>query len=281
MRKTSRKKYNRINKKRVFVLICLILLVIFEIVAFRNSRANKIIDITASIIDDEEKLATEEVGLEASNSGNSGYFVILPEFINNKRIDSYIVKEKEIHTQKKNENNIEKEKNEQVENNTVQENLQISNNIVAEKENVQENLQILDDIVAKEENENQNKSTEETVTENTEFTETTTIKVPGDTLYLTDEEVDAKQIDLRVVYSTFNKNDQILYDQIIQTEVDDNNDGTTDSTIKIEGFMPLDSVVQAQIVTIDQIEEPIANMLTDKISFKKAYDIKIIYNDKE
>ena len=89
MRKTTRKKYNRINKKRVFILICLIMLVIFEIVAFRNSRANKIIDIAASIIDDEKNIDTEYISLEAINSGESGYALILPEYVNNKKIDSY------------------------------------------------------------------------------------------------------------------------------------------------------------------------------------------------
>ena len=161
MRKTTRKKYNRINKKRVFILICLIMLVIFEIVAFRNSRANKIIDIAASIIDDEENLDAEEIILEASNSGNSGYFVILPEYINNKRIDSYIIKEKDIHTQEKSESKVNTEKNEQVVNNIDKENVQTVNNVVTEKENEQvsdnivtekENAQVLNDTIINSEN---------------------------------------------------------------------------------------------------------------------------------
>ncbi len=266
MRKTTRKKYNRINKKRVFILICLIMLVIFEIVAFRNSRANKIIDIAASIIDDEKNIDTEHISLEAINSGESGYALILPEYVNNKKIDSYIITEKEIHIQEtKPEETIE---DNNMEFNNIQESKTDAENVI-ENEEIQENVQTLDLT--------QEIESETIITSS----ESTTIKTPGDTLYLTEEEVDTKQIELRVVYCTSQKKDQILYDQIIQTDVDDNNDGTIDSTIIIEGYMPLNSSVQARIVTIDEIEKPIVNVLSNKISFKKAYDIKIIYNENE
>lgn len=294
MKKTTRKKYN-INKKRIFILISLIMLVIFEIVAFRNSRANKIIDVAASIIDNEGKLDVEQISLEASNSGSSGYFVVLPEYINNKKVDSYIIKEKEIHTQEKKENiqelNDATFANKQDNNVFEKENIQLVNEIADEKENIQisenivtENIQETNNTVNTENSQiSSNIEKANVVQEDNTVTvsETTTIKAPGDNLYLTDEEAEIKQIELRAVYCTLTKNDQILYDQIIQTDVDDDNDGTTDSTIKIEGYVPINSSVQARMVSIEEIEKPIGNMLSNKISFKKAYDIKIIYNDTE
>ena len=45
--------------------------------------------------------------------------------------------------------------------------------------------------------------------------------------------------------------------------------------------MPLTSSVEATPVEIDDIQESIGNILSDKISFKKAYDIKIVYAEKE
>ena len=196
------------------------MLVIFEIVAFRNSRANKIIDIAASIIDDEKNIDTEHISLEAINSGESGYALILPEYVNNKKIDSYIITEKEIHIQEtKPEETIE---DNNMEFNNIQESKTDAENVI-ENEEIQENVQTLDLT--------QEIESETIITSS----ESTTIKTPGDTLYLTEEEVDTKQIELRVVYCTSQKKDQILYDQIIQTDVDDNNDGTIDITIIIEG----------------------------------------------
>ena len=76
--KNGGRRYNRINKKGIFILICLIILVIFEIVAFRNSRAEKVIDIAASIIDDGGVVPTEQISLEAKSSDSSGYYFVLP-----------------------------------------------------------------------------------------------------------------------------------------------------------------------------------------------------------
>ena len=39
--------------------------------------------------------------------------------------------------------------------------------------------------------------------------------------------------------------------------------------------MPLNSSVEATPVEIDDIQESIGNILSDKISFKKAYDIRL------
>lgn len=280
MRKTKKKRYNIINKKRIFVLICLIMLVIFEIVAFKNSRANKILEITASIIDDDEKIETEQINLEATSLGASGYSLILPEYINNKRVDSYIIKEKDIHAQ-----DIPKDDESVIEENIAEES-NINQEIIENEmfsEEVENNIQMEENVQVENTIQEDNSSIEKLENEvvKNQTSETTTIKIPGDTIYLTDEEVKNKQIELNVLYSTSQSNGQLIYEQKIQTDVDDNEDGVIDSSIQIEGFMPLNSVVQVTVVGMEKIEETIVNELSDKISFKKAYDIKIIYNEQE
>ena len=68
----KKKKTYLINKKRIFILICLTLLVIFEVVALQRSKAAKVIEITANVEDNEKNIQNVEVMLEATNSGASG-----------------------------------------------------------------------------------------------------------------------------------------------------------------------------------------------------------------
>lgn len=314
MKKTTRRKYNKLNKKRIFILICLMMLVIFEIVAFRDSRASKIIDITASIIDSAENLETQQIALQATNTGKSGYAIVLPEYVDNKKIDSYIITEKNIHQidEEIEKNESEESANENIGNSNnatqnVNENIGGSNNAIqsvventgnssnSTENNVKDGETVQNSVSegsadtksasneANEKTESLNNEGKEGSTSVQELSEeqSITVKAPGDTLYLSDEEVKNAQIELKVEYSTYVKNEQILYEQVIETSVDDDADGNADSNIKIEGFMPIGATIQATVVKIDEIENNLVDMLTDKISFKKAYDIKITYGDEE
>lgn len=311
--KNDKRRYNRINKKRIFILICSIMLVIFEIVAFRNSRAEKVIDITASIIDDGGVVPTEQIPLEAKSSDSSGYYFVLPEYINNKKIDSYIVTEQVIH-EKEDSSKTSIVENVTEESKSEQQNVEVNNvltNEISEQEN-EKNVNIsvetqnveVQNVTAQSTEQISNTMISTNTIENTISSESTnsvmekneqdikeeqqeeeksltTLKSPGDTLYLTDKEASSKQIELKVNYSTIQKNEDTLYDQTLQAEVDNEGDGIADCLIKIEGFMPLNASVSVKIITMDEIEKPIGTMLSDKVSFKKAYDIKILSDDKE
>ena len=311
--KNDKRRYNRINKKRIFILICSIMLVIFEIVAFRNSRAEKVIDITASIIDDGGVVPTEQISLEAKSSDSSGYYFVLPEYINNKKIDSYIVTEQVIH-EKEDSSKTSIVENVTEESKSEQQNVEVNNvltNEISEQEN-EKNVNIsvetqnveVQNVTAQSTEQISNTMISTNTIENTISSESTnsvmekneqdikeeqqeeeksltTLKSPGDTLYLTDKEASSKQIELKVNYSTIQKNEDTLYDQTLQAEVDNEGDGIADCLIKIEGFMPLNASVNVKIITMDEIEKPIGTMLSDKVSFKKAYDIKILSDDKE
>lgn len=86
----------KISKKNIFILIILIIFIIIQIRAFTNSRAKQFIDITADVIDNSSLLENEKYQMQAINSGESGYYITLPDIINNKKVSKYFVEEKEI-----------------------------------------------------------------------------------------------------------------------------------------------------------------------------------------
>lgn len=95
----------KISKKNIFILIILIIFIIIQIRAFTNSRAKQFIDITADIIDNSSLLENEEYQMQAINSGESGYYITLPDIINNKKVSKYFVEEKEIVSDEENTKN--------------------------------------------------------------------------------------------------------------------------------------------------------------------------------
>lgn len=264
----KKKKTYLINKKRIFILICLTLLVIFEVVALQRSKAAKVIEISATVEDNEEKLEPINVMLEATNSGASGYYLNLPEYINSKRIGQYYIIEKEIHTKK--EENIENTETNNVLENLSEENV-ITNENPQEITNTEEPLE-----------ETNTESQLDVTSEIEEPSQQTTVTIyPGERLFLTEDELSNKSITLRVSYNTLEKNENILYEQKIETQVDDDGDGQPDTNIIIEGFMPLDATISATKVEIEQIQGSLEPMLSKKVSFKRAYDIKIITGETE
>ena len=86
----------KINKKGIIKLIILVILLITQIKAFKDSRANKITYITANIIDASGLLSTETSSIIAMNEGESGMAITLPDILNTKKVTKYIVTKKTI-----------------------------------------------------------------------------------------------------------------------------------------------------------------------------------------
>ena len=61
----------KINKKKIIALILLVLIIIIEIVAFRNSRANRIIEMNVSLIDADQELEDNLLTWSAISSEDS------------------------------------------------------------------------------------------------------------------------------------------------------------------------------------------------------------------
>ena len=84
------------NKRNIVILIFLMIFIIILLRAFSNSRANKVIEITANIQDNSGLLVDEKTTLEAINEEESGFSITLPEVINTKKVTKYIVTQKEM-----------------------------------------------------------------------------------------------------------------------------------------------------------------------------------------
>ena len=103
----------KINKKRIILLMILICLLILQIKAFTDSQANKVLEITLNAKDSKAILEDSVITLEATNEGESGYSIVLPEIVNEKRVSKYYITEKNIETDE--ETNTENVENIQVE----------------------------------------------------------------------------------------------------------------------------------------------------------------------
>ena len=85
-----------ISKKKLIWLIVATIIVIVEIKAFTDSRADKLLEIKTNIVDASGLLDVEKIKLEAGNQNEAGYYVILPDYINGKKASRYFIEEKSI-----------------------------------------------------------------------------------------------------------------------------------------------------------------------------------------
>ena len=84
------------SKKYIVILIILIILIIVGLKAFMSSKANKQIEITANFSDLNKMANDEKTTILATNDGENGMEIILPEFANEKKVSKYIITKKDI-----------------------------------------------------------------------------------------------------------------------------------------------------------------------------------------
>ena len=201
----------KLNKGKIIILIVLLILIIFELVAFRNSRAENIIIISATYADSIEKVSAITENIEAKSEDESGYCVVLPDMVNNKKVLKYYVMQKTI------TNDIETNS--------------------AENETVED--------------------------------ESSVEMLPGDKLYLTKEELETKKIELKLEYDTKDN----LYNQKLTANSDKFN-------IEVEGYFPLDSTLNVNIVEKDALNQDIDMFLYTTI-WDVAYKLSILAEGQE
>ena len=97
------------KKKNIAIWIVLIILIIIGLRVFTKSKASKIETITANFKDNSGILSDEISEVLATNEGESGVSLILPDIVKDKKISKYIVLKKDIIND---ENNINEETNE-------------------------------------------------------------------------------------------------------------------------------------------------------------------------
>ena len=76
----------KLNKKKILLLIILIILIIIEIKAGVGSKANKVLEITANMIDNSGLLSDETCKIQAVSEKESGMAITLPNIINQKKV---------------------------------------------------------------------------------------------------------------------------------------------------------------------------------------------------
>lgn len=182
------------NKRIIVVLIVLLISLIAIIKFFTDSKANETIPITAIVVDSKGINQNEEYIIQATNEGDSGYSIVLPEIIGDNLIEKYIVEIKEIENTEPNENNVNNDTNtvtegaeDITENSTDTANTAISENSGSvEESEKQENSDSAKDVTILENNatieENNNSVEDNIVPENNNSEEGTTTIPENDNL---------------------------------------------------------------------------------------------------
>ena len=230
MKKTS-------EKKKLLILIILIILIIVGLQIFTKSRASKTQDITINFQDNGGLLSNETSIAQATNEGESGVSLVLPEFANDKRVGKYIIIKKDIIT----------------DSDSTLENITTENTTV---ENIKE-----ESITA------ENTMVESSTVESVEMQ-------PGEKIYLTQEEIEKSQIDLKVEYDIIEIKEEKLYNKKLIYSEGKNN------LLTVLGYMPVDTNLEVIEADITNVQEEIYNNYGDK-EIIANYGVKLISSEKE
>ena len=290
----------RKNKNFIIILIVLIILIIVGLKAFNNSKANKTIEITANFKDVEGLVSDEKMTLVASNDGENGMAIILPEIVNEKKVKKYIITKKDISNENI-KNTINTKTETMATSNIKTENAQTEITITksTETENTKseaivtkstETENIKSEATVTKSTETENTKSEATVTKNTEtkntkseatiinntenfITETTKEDVktenieknPGEKIYLTQEELKNLEITLEINYDTIKEDSQILYNKQINYNDEDKNELLT-----VSGYMLLDTQLKVSDLDITkELEQKLEQDYSDYNSVRK------------
>ena len=202
---------NRLSKKRrIVILIIAIILIIVGIRVFTKSRASKTLEITANFKDEGGLLSDEISTVTATDEGENGTSFVLPDFANDKKVNKYILEQK---------------------------NIESSN-----EENQQNIIEML----------------------------------PGDKIYLTQDEIEQSQIELKVEYDTKDINEKKLYNKKLIKPSDDNKE----ELVSVVGYMPADTQIQVTETDIANVQDEIETNYPNK-DIIGNYNTKLISSENE
>lgn len=235
----------KISKKRILILIGLIILILLEIKAFRDSKAEKTIDVLINCKDSLELLNDEKMSIQAVNEGKNGTSITLPEFVNDKKVSKYLITNQEISENE--EGNISNEiTNQEISNGNIE------GNIV--NESSVDNLKSNSDVVSSK--------------------NTTEEKLPGEKIYLTQEEKDKSSITLAVEYDSLEVEEERLYNKKLVLKDEEK------EILSVLGYMPSETKMNVEDIDLSTIENQImSNYPNKKISGN--YNIKLLLDNKE
>ena len=260
----------KIDKKKILILIAILLLILLELKAFRDSRAEKTIDIDTVYKDSLGLVSEETTQIKAIDEGENGISITLPDVVNNKKVKKYIISEQ----------------NETNDNATNSEDLNASNentSLLNESDNTNENTisnSVSNNIANNISNNNGEINTSDSNVVNNTSQETsdensTIEKNPGEKIYLTQEEKENLKISFLIEYDTLTINENILYNKSFTIKNDDE-----EQQLSVSGYMPLETQMNVETTNIEQLESRIEQSYPD-FSVYGNYNIKLSINDTE
>lgn len=212
LNKKTSNAYKVKNKKntRIYIVIAILILLLVQFIALGLSQAQKVLEIDVEVYDSLNTIPKQDIILNALDTGESVYSIILPDKVNNFYVTEYVIKtnEKESET-----------------------------------------------------------------------------RIPGDLIYLTEEEVNLRKTSLTVVYNSKeigsgDKKQTIYYQDIYPSNFIENKVSNYLSNIVVTGFMPLDLSLNIFEDQNAEVIDLLIEELTDEKRIEKNIKFDFTLNDK-
>lgn len=274
------------SKKYIVILIILIILIIVGLKAFMSSKANKQIEITANFSDLNKMANDEKTTILATNDGENGMEIILPEFANEKKVSKYIITKKDIINDETESTKTESAKTEDTKTESTKTESTKTENTKTESTKTENTKteSTKTESTKTESTKTESTKTESTKTENTktestksESTETKNTnaeenqinntvveKLPGEKIYLTQEEIENKTINFEVIYDTIEIEGKIFYSKKVAYKDEDNYE-----LVAVLGYMPENTQINVTEIDVSGLEEEISRNYSNMLLVRK------------
>ena len=284
------------SKKYIVILIILIILIIVGLKAFMSSKANKQIEITANFSDFNKMANDEKTTILATNDGENGMEIILPEFANEKKVSKYIITKKDIINDETESTKTESAKTEdtktestktestktestKTENTKTESTKTESTKTENTKTESTKTESTKTESTKTESTKTESTKTESTKTESTksESTETKNTnaeenqinntvveKLPGEKIYLTQEEIENKTINFEVIYDTIEIEGKLFYSKKVAYKDEDDYE-----LVAVLGYMPENTQINVTEIDVSGLEEEISRNYSNMLLVRK------------
>lgn len=273
------------GKRRLIICILLLVVVLVEFIAFRlgRSKGQNTKDIMLSLTEyGVENPLQDTIDVQAKYD-DSGYYIVLPETINNKIVLKYYLEESkktsynsDTNVQKVNKDLNKKRYIQKLSNVEVNEVEDLSENNSIEEENNTESIGENKVEESIEEKEDENIVPEEIIDSSNEIESEIKVSevLPGELYYLSDEEVENSKISLSAMYDAKEIKNVMLYSQVITEEVATNK-------VQIKGYFPNNAEARVSIVENEKVINSVDSILDENTSIEQLFSIKIYSDGKE
>ena len=222
----------RINRKKLILIIFLLVAIVTELIAIGLSKANKTIQIEMTINDYSKVIDSVKYQISAIDNG-AGYYITLPETINSNIVSKYYVTTSSTSTPNNTTNSANTQTNQSANNSN-----QVLSNSVSTT------------------------TTQETVAKN-----------PGDTVYLTSDQVSSKTITIQAEYDKKTSGAMTLYNKKITKQINT-------VAFSISGYMPKGATLSFTDISSKNtdIEKTAQTTYDASLSLLDTYCFKILTN---